>query len=264
MKEKRCCYRWNEPRDGIELRVKREEMIETSENVTIQTTRAVVRKQAESLSAKKANQSFLFQSTSGWVPCKSRSNWDRWGTLFKKYEIVRQGTLTSPSHYWNCWKRIGFEDEFNFEQYCSIINQSISPFLDTLKKYTLVFSFLWLYLLYSYHLIDPIYTNLLLVSFSFVGCLTEIHGRIEYVPGSGQRVLFPEAELSTCESRCEAKKISTRLTLATHHIGKGCDRDTYSVESQRKLCGKSSFSLITILPCYLSIIFSWLMSLPIG
>ena len=67
--------------------------------------------------------------------------------------------------------------------------------------------------------------------------------------------------MSTCESRCEPTKISTRLTLATHHIGKGCDRDTYSVESQRKLCGKSplisSFSLFFLL----SLFFFFLLSL---
>lgn len=31
------------------------------------------------------------------------------------------------------------------------------------------------------------------------------------------------------------------------HIGKGCDRDTYSVQSQRKLCGASP-SAIDLLP----------------
>lgn len=37
------------------------------------------------------------------------------------------------------------------------------------------------------------------------------------------------------------------LTFLCRHIGKGCDRDTYSVQSQRKLCGASP-SAIDLLP----------------
>lgn len=60
--------------------------------------------------------------------------------------------------------------------------------------------------------------------------------------GSGFRVLVPEAELQLCDLLCETKNVTVHVSLATHHIGKGCDRDTYSVESQRKLCGKYSQS----------------------
>jgi len=74
-----------------------------------------------------------------------------------------------------------------------------------------------------------------------------MHERIEYTPGSGQRVLFPDTELQLCELPCETKNVSVRLSLATSHIGKGCDRDTYSVESQRKLCGASAES-VDLLP----------------
>lgn len=35
--------------------------------------------------------------------------------------------------------------------------------------------------------------------------------------------------------------------FAYRHIGKGCDRDTYSVQSQRKLCGASP-SAVDLLP----------------
>jgi hypothetical protein len=72
--------------------------------------------------------------------------------------------------------------------------------------------------------------------FLFLG----IPDRIEYTPGSGSRVLVPDAELQLCDVPCDTDNVSVRLALATHHIGKGCDRDTYSVESQRKLCGKLS------------------------
>lgn len=79
--------------------------------------------------------------------------------------------------------------------------------------------------------------------YSFILFVSEIHERIEYSPGSGQRVLFPDAELQMCgesSSSCETKRVSVRISLATNHIGKGCDRDTYSLESQRKLCGNYS------------------------
>jgi len=75
----------------------------------------------------------------------------------------------------------------------------------------------------------------------------DVHERIEYAPGSGQRVLLPDAELQLCDVPCETENVSVRVSLATHHIGKGCDRDTYSVESQRKLCGASAES-IDLLP----------------
>ena len=67
---------------------------------------------------------------------------------------------------------------------------------------------------------------------------TEIAERIEYIPGSGQRLLFPDAELQLCDLSCQTRNVSVQVSMATNHIGKGCDRDTYSVESQRKLCGK--------------------------
>lgn len=50
--------------------------------------------------------------------------------------------------------------------------------------------------------------------------------------------MFPNAQLRLCDDPCRVKSVNAKLTLATSHIGKGCDRDTYSVQSQRKLCGK--------------------------
>ena len=74
-----------------------------------------------------------------------------------------------------------------------------------------------------------------------------VHERIEYTPGSGRRALFPEARLELCDIPCKLDRVAAKVSLATRHIGKGCDRDTYSVESQRKLCGASSDS-IDLLP----------------
>ncbi|XP_076320590.1 calsyntenin-1-like [Tachypleus tridentatus] len=74
-----------------------------------------------------------------------------------------------------------------------------------------------------------------------------VYDRIEYVPESGQQKLFPSARLNLCDVPCKPEKLSARITLSTGHIGKGCDRDTYSVESQRKLCGANTES-VDLLP----------------
>lgn len=71
--------------------------------------------------------------------------------------------------------------------------------------------------------------------------------RVDYAPGAGKEFLFPGASLALCDVPCNIKSVQTKLTLATSHIGKGCDRDTYSVQSQRKICGASSES-IDLLP----------------
>ncbi|XP_013773618.1 calsyntenin-1-like [Limulus polyphemus] len=74
-----------------------------------------------------------------------------------------------------------------------------------------------------------------------------VYERIEYLPKSGQQKLFPSAKLDLCDVPCKPEKLSARVAMATGHIGKGCDRDTYSMESQRKLCGASSES-VDLLP----------------
>lgn len=66
---------------------------------------------------------------------------------------------------------------------------------------------------------------------------------IDYFPTSGRKDLFPNAQLRLCDDPCRVKSVNAKLTLATSHIGKGCDRDTYSVQSQRKLCGKYIFKV---------------------
>ncbi|XP_034235653.1 calsyntenin-1 isoform X1 [Thrips palmi] len=71
--------------------------------------------------------------------------------------------------------------------------------------------------------------------------------RIDYAPSSGRVDLFPSAELQLCDVPCQVRQVDARVALTTAHIGKGCDRDTYSVASQRKLCGASQDS-IDLLP----------------
>ncbi|XP_061689869.1 calsyntenin-1 isoform X3 [Syngnathoides biaculeatus] len=62
--------------------------------------------------------------------------------------------------------------------------------------------------------------------------------RIEYEPGTGSLALFPGMHLETCDEPITS--IRATIELETNHIGKGCDRDTYSEKSLHKLCGASS------------------------
>lgn len=62
--------------------------------------------------------------------------------------------------------------------------------------------------------------------------------QVEYEPGTGHQFLTNSGHLQVCEDECEPEHITVKLQLETKHIGKGCDRDTYSISSQRKLCGK--------------------------
>jgi len=59
---------------------------------------------------------------------------------------------------------------------------------------------------------------------------------VEYAPGAGAVPLFSDATLDMCEVPCAVDRVQSQISLTTSHIGKGCDRDTYSVESQRRLC----------------------------
>uniref|UniRef100_A0A8C9FLG8 Calsyntenin 2 n=1 Tax=Pavo cristatus TaxID=9049 RepID=A0A8C9FLG8_PAVCR len=69
--------------------------------------------------------------------------------------------------------------------------------------------------------------------------------RIEYKPGSGSIPLFPSIHLETCDG--PVSSTHTTIELQTNHIGKGCDRETYSEKSLQKLCGASS-GAIDLLP----------------
>ncbi|XP_066565387.1 calsyntenin-2 isoform X1 [Amia ocellicauda] len=64
--------------------------------------------------------------------------------------------------------------------------------------------------------------------------------RVEYEPGTGSKQLFPKMYLETCDG--PVSSIRTNVELQTNHIGKGCDRETYSEKSLQKLCGASSGS----------------------
>uniref|UniRef100_A0A6Q2ZDK4 Calsyntenin-2 n=1 Tax=Esox lucius TaxID=8010 RepID=A0A6Q2ZDK4_ESOLU len=64
--------------------------------------------------------------------------------------------------------------------------------------------------------------------------------RVDYEPGTGSKQLFPKMHLETCDGPLSAVK--AMVELQTSHIGKGCDRETYSEKSLQKLCGAASGS----------------------
>ncbi|CAB1329737.1 unnamed protein product, partial [Coregonus sp. 'balchen'] len=82
--------------------------------------------------------------------------------------------------------------------------------------------------------------------------------RIEYEPGTGSLALFPSMHLETCEEPITS--IQANIELETNHIGKGCDRDTYSEKSLHKLCGASA-GAVELLPAPSSSA-NWTVGLP--
>lgn len=84
--------------------------------------------------------------------------------------------------------------------------------------------------------------------FSVFALCLGLQDRVEFSPREGRKVIAPEAELELCDGRCNLTRIAVTAKLTTAHIGKGCDRDTYSLQSQRKLCGKNLWFLC-IHPC---------------
>uniref|UniRef100_A0A8D0C7M1 Calsyntenin-1 n=1 Tax=Salvator merianae TaxID=96440 RepID=A0A8D0C7M1_SALMN len=69
--------------------------------------------------------------------------------------------------------------------------------------------------------------------------------RMEYEPGTGALSLFPNIHLETCDEPITS--VQATAELETNHIGKGCDRDTYSEKSLHRLCGASS-GTVDLLP----------------
>lgn len=65
--------------------------------------------------------------------------------------------------------------------------------------------------------------------------------RIEYEPGTGALAVFPSIHLETCDE--PVASVQATVELETSHIGKGCDRDTYSEKSLHRLCGKKIWCL---------------------
>ena len=84
----------------------------------------------------------------------------------------------------------------------------------------------------------PLSTNL-----SILGVSTSL----TYMPGTGPVSLFPSAQLSLCSAAiCPVSHIETRISLHTQ-TEDTCDRDTFSVTNQQKLCGANN-NAVDLLP----------------
>lgn len=93
---------------------------------------------------------------------------------------------------------------------------------------------------------EPVFVNILVKEKCHTGWYG-IPGQVTYVAGSGQQRIAENSDLRLCDSECVPDQITVKVSLTTKHIGKGCDRDTYSITSQRKLCGASGDS-VDLLP----------------
>lgn len=82
--------------------------------------------------------------------------------------------------------------------------------------------------------------------------------RVEYEPGTGALALFPNVHLETCDESVASVRVT--VELETSHIGKGCDRDTYSEKSLHRLCGAVS-GTAELLPSPSSAL-NWTVGLP--
>lgn len=82
--------------------------------------------------------------------------------------------------------------------------------------------------------------------------------RVEYEPGTGALALFPNVHLETCDE--SVASVRATVELETSHIGKGCDRDTYSEKSLHRLCGAVS-GTAELLPSPSSAL-NWTVGLP--
>lgn len=76
---------------------------------------------------------------------------------------------------------------------------------------------------------------------------SDVSTSMTYIPGTGPQPVFPASHLTLCPAVCPVSQLETTITLHTDHVGVGCDRDTYSLLSQRKMCGASN-QAVELLP----------------
>lgn len=86
--------------------------------------------------------------------------------------------------------------------------------------------------------------------FTLSASFSGFNKRIEYEPGTGSLALFPSMHLETCDEPITSIRAS--IELETNHIGKGCDRDTYSEKSLHKLCGKE-LEMVLVSSCFITL-----------
>ncbi|KAK3087668.1 hypothetical protein FSP39_008933 [Pinctada imbricata] len=92
------------------------------------------------------------------------------------------------------------------------------------------------------------------------GGWTGIPDHVDYNAGTGKTIIAPSAALKWCDTSCKPDSVTVKMSLKTKHIGKGCDRDTYSITSQRRLCGANDKSVDLLPPPSLTT--TWTRTLP--
>ena len=75
----------------------------------------------------------------------------------------------------------------------------------------------------------------------------DVSTSMTYIPGTGPQSVFPAVKLRVCPGLCSVSGLETRLTLETQQGGERCERDTYSLDTQRKMCGASN-QAVELLP----------------
>lgn len=83
---------------------------------------------------------------------------------------------------------------------------------------------------------SPVFVNILVKEQCHNGW-QDVPTEVSYTAGSGRKKIAENAQLRLCDKACTPEQLTVKVSLTTKHIGKGCDRDTYSITSQRKLCG---------------------------
>lgn len=76
--------------------------------------------------------------------------------------------------------------------------------------------------------------------------LTGISDVVEVVDSSRHR-LMPDVSLSVCDVSCQPERVSVTVRLETSHIGRGCDRDQFTLKERRQICGASA-DYVDLLP----------------
>ena len=67
-----------------------------------------------------------------------------------------------------------------------------------------------------------------------------VEPEVDFTPGSGTELLAESATLELCDTDCEDPTIEATLALSTDQAEQQCDRDMYSVQAQRRICGMFS------------------------
>lgn len=102
---------------------------------------------------------------------------------------------------------------------------------------------------------SPVFVNILVKEQCHNGW-QDVPTEVSYTAGSGRKKIAENAQLRLCDKACTPEQLTVKVSLTTKHIGKGCDRDTYSITSQRKLCGwyPTCLQHLTLCMCVLFLI----------